>query len=638
MTPRPGEPRGHEPGDLSIPVGSEYNRAASGEDIDLSAADRCALAIHTASEASEAIAAALRGMLSAPQIACPLALFLAYERAGDQLRGAAWQALEGDGSSRAGSRLDTAVQGVVVSLDADPNPWARVCRERDLIVVPAKTQPGLCDLLPTLREQASDLAFVPVATEAYLGGVLVLQLPHAAARPGDGAFRAALAIAGHLAQRLYRLELAGADRQEIEAFRVVEEAAEEVIGASSLPDVFSILARAASRALRAQRTIIWSFDQVTQRLDLAAQHVAVSSEAMDTLLPRLRDLAARCAQGGAGFLYPDLRADQEMDLAAWPDALPVSVIPMKAFGETLGVAASVARLEGWEEQPFDERDERIFKLLVHQGAVAVKVARQADDRKASEQRLKEMQKMLISAEKLASIGELSARLAEDIRGPISAVAGFARQLEKTLPEEESTRDDARILAQEAARIEDILVEQIQLVKESTPKMGVHQINRIVHESVTLLREEMTGRGIFVEETYADHLPDLLLDEARIKHMLINILRNALERTRDGDTIRLETLREGDRLLLEIAHTGDSLPGDILESLFVPFSTDRPAGAGLGLAVANQAVKEHGGEISVRAEGEWGSIYTISLPIQANRERRIPAPRRSGRDRRKGRAA
>lgn len=638
MTPRPGEPRGHEPGDLPIRVGGEYTKAPSVDDIDLSATDRCALAIHTACGAPEAIAAALRGLLEAPHIAATLALHLAYEPAGDQLRGTTWQALAQASSPQTARRLDMAVQGVVISLDADPNPWARVCREREVAVVPAQSQPGLCDLLPGLREQASDLALLPVATEASLAGVLVLQLPHAAARPGDEALREALAIAGHLGQVLRRVEAAGADQAQLQAYHVVEEAAGEIIRASSLPDVFTVLARVATRALRAQRAILWSYDHATQRLDLAAQHMAVSSEAMDTLLPRLRDLAARCAQSGSGFLYPDLRTEEEMDLSAWPQALPVSVVPLNAFGETVGVAAAVARLEDWADRPFDARDERIFQLLVHQGAMAVKVARQADDRKAADQRLKEMQRMLISAEKLASIGELSARLAEDIRGPISAVAGFARQLEKTLPAEESVRDDARLLAQEAARIEDILVEQIQLVKDSAPKMGVHQINRIVHESVGLLREEMTSRGVFLEETYADHLPDLVLDETRIKHMLVNILRNALERTRDGDTIRLETLREGDRLLLEIAHTGDSLPGDILESLFVPFSTDRPAGAGLGLAVANQAVKEHGGEISVRAEGEWGSVYTISLPIQANRERRSPMPRRSGRDRRKGRAA
>ncbi len=658
MTSCPGDQHRHKPCDLPVRVGGEYTRATSTSDTDLSSGDRGALKIYQAQDWEEAVGVALEGFVEAPAVPASMALFLRYEAASDHLRGVALRSLADPGarpapryrgkpagpgaaartSRAAAANLEMALQGLVLSLREHPRPWAQVCRERAGTIVAAVAEAELCELLPVLREEESDLALLPVHAGDCLAGVVVLQLPHAAARPGCPDLTAAETLAAHLARALQRLDTGDEQAARIRSYQAVEEAGHALVKVSNLPDLFSILARAATQALEAQRAVLWSYDQSSQRLDLAAQHVAVSSEAMDALLPRLKEVADRCAASGASFLYRDLRSEEAMDLGAWPQALPLSVVPLSAFGEVVGVAAAVGRRAPQEDRPFRDTEERLLQLLADQGAVAVKVARQAEQLRHAGQRLKEMQKMLIAAEKLASIGELSARLAEDLRGPISAVAGFARQLEKTLPAQETVRDDARILAQEAARIEEILVEQIQLVKESTPRMRPQQINRIVHDCVALLREEMTGHGIFLEETYADRLPELLLDEARIKHMLINILRNALERTRDGDTIRIETVREGDRLLLEIAHTGDSLPGDILESLFVPFATDRPAGAGLGLAVANQAVKEHGGEISVRAEGEWGSVYTISLPIQANRERRGLTPRRSGRERRGGRAA
>jgi two-component system sensor histidine kinase HydH len=244
--------------------------------------------------------------------------------------------------------------------------------------------------------------------------------------------------------------------------------------------------------------------------------------------------------------------------------------------------------------------------------------------------------LLVDTERMASLGELSARLMQELRSPLSAIAGFARRLEKGLPEGDPSREDAAIVAREAHRLEELLTQHSELARPTMPKLSPQALNQISHEAVVLLRDELTGHGIFLEEAYGDPIPDLLLDADRIRQVVLSTLRNAMDSLRDGDTIRIETLREGDRVLLEIARTGEQLPGEILERLFAPFSTPRPSGVGLALAVAQQVVKEHGGEISVRTEDEWGAIFTISFPIRANQERRKIRDRRSGRDRRRGR--
>jgi len=241
---------------------------------------------------------------------------------------------------------------------------------------------------------------------------------------------------------------------------------------------------------------------------------------------------------------------------------------------------------------------------------------------------------LVEAERLASLGELSGKLVDELRSPVAAISSFARRVDRRLQRGDPSREDMSIICREAARLEELLSQQAQVSKPGKLRLAMQPVTQIVHEAVALIRGELTGRGVFLEETYADQMPELLLDGDRMKHIVLNILRSSLEAVTDGDTIRIETLREGDRVLLEIAHTGVQVPGEILDQLFVPFATAGPAGAGLGLAIAHQVIKEHGGEISVRTEGEWGAIFTISLPIRANQERRRAQDRRGSRDRRR----
>jgi hypothetical protein len=81
---------------------------------------------------------------------------------------------------------------------------------------------------------------------------------------------------------------------------------------------------------------------------------------------------------------------------------------------------------------------------------------------------------------------------------------------------------------------------------------------------------------------------------------------------------------GDHVALEVATDGEPIPGEMIERLFVPFATSKRAGSGLGLPVALKLVREHGGQIRVRSEGEWGAIFTVVLPIPGNEDRRAGA--------------
>jgi signal transduction histidine kinase len=134
------------------------------------------------------------------------------------------------------------------------------------------------------------------------------------------------------------------------------------------------------------------------------------------------------------------------------------------------------------------------------------------------------------------------------------------------------------------------------------------------------------------------VPSLLLDNEKMRHVLANVFQYALQQVPSGGRVRVET-RSGDgHVQAEVAHDGPKTAGESLDRLFVPFSTSRRYAAGVGLAVAYQIVREHGGEIRARSEGDWSSILTIYLPVRENTDRRGKPDRRGGRNDRRRRLA
>ncbi|MBI5708888.1 MAG: hypothetical protein HZC42_01065 [Candidatus Eisenbacteria bacterium] len=140
------------------------------------------------------------------------------------------------------------------------------------------------------------------------------------------------------------------------------------------------------------------------------------------------------------------------------------------------------------------------------------------------------------------------------------------------------------------------------------------------------------RRVRLLKKLAPDLPQLLLDRERIRRVVDNVLDSALDAVGVGGRIRVETRRANHYVVVDVAHDGPRAPGELLEQLFVPFASQRPGGPAVGLAVAQQIVRAHGGEVRVRSEGEWSTVFTFTLPVAGNEDRRS-----GGTDRRRPRA-
>jgi signal transduction histidine kinase len=314
---------------------------------------------------------------------------------------------------------------------------------------------------------------------------------------------------------------------------------------------------------------------------------------------------------------------------AWGSALAV---PLRAADTLWGTLLLVRETRAGSEPsalPYDIEDAGL-------GILAAAVASLARLREAgletvhrAERRLRDSEAQLRHVEKVAVVGERGIQIAQEIRNPVAAISGFARRVLQALPETDENREYLEIILREADRLERVLTEQIALAQMTRPRLKLQSLNTVVQEALELQSEELVRRRVRLLKRLGPDLPSLLIDPDKIRQVLSNVLRYALQSVPSGGRVRVETRSGVGVVQAEVAHDGPKVAGETLDRLFVPFSTSRRYGAGVGLAVAYQMVREHGGEIRARSEGDWSSIVTIYLPVRENQDRRARPDRRTG---------
>jgi two-component system sensor histidine kinase HydH len=210
---------------------------------------------------------------------------------------------------------------------------------------------------------------------------------------------------------------------------------------------------------------------------------------------------------------------------------------------------------------------------------------------------------------LATLGEMSAVLAHELRNPLASLKGHAQLLAEALPEGRS-RSKAERVVKEALRLEDLTSSLLAFVRTGT-------IERRETNPVAIVRaaaEEVDSRHIELDAQAAP--PTWSLDSARMQQVLSNLLRNAVQASPPGSPVYARVATEERNLLYEVRDTGTGIPPGQEAAIFEPFHTNRPLGNGLGLAVARRVVELHGGSIQASNHPEGGAVFRVRIPLMA----------------------
>ena len=223
-------------------------------------------------------------------------------------------------------------------------------------------------------------------------------------------------------------------------------------------------------------------------------------------------------------------------------------------------------------------------------------------------------KELQDAQKLATIGEMSARLAHEIRNPITGIANAIEIIiEET--EDEENKPILQEIKRQANRVNEAVSKLLKYAKSEKLNLEKQDINELIKSIVFFLKNQSNTNKITFILELNPKLPEFLFDKEKMETVLINICLNALQAIDNNGIVIFKTTfeKENEKVKISVEDNGVGIPQDDIHKIFKPFYTTKTEGTGLGMAIIKDTVDKHNGIITVESELEKGTIISLILP-------------------------
>ena len=234
-----------------------------------------------------------------------------------------------------------------------------------------------------------------------------------------------------------------------------------------------------------------------------------------------------------------------------------------------------------------------------------------------------------TAERGARVGDLAAvaaGLAHEIKNPLGGIKGAAQLLAEELAPEPNVARFTSLITREVDRVSSLLEQLLELTRPPRLRLAAVNVHRLLQEVLLLERAASSADGLTVRCVFDPSLPDVWADEGQLRQVFLTLVKNALEAMDRSGTLTLVTRMETDFhvrnptqhssqfLSVEVEDTGPGIAAEDCERIFAPFFTTKAKGTGLGLAVSQRLVTQHGGLIHVESTLGHGTRFRVSLPV------------------------
>jgi len=287
------------------------------------------------------------------------------------------------------------------------------------------------------------------------------------------------------------------------------------------------------------------------------------------------------------------------------------VVPLLKDNEIVGIITLARK----QVQPFTDKQISLFRDFAAQATIALESTRR-------ERRYREMQSELAHADRVTTMGQLTASIAHEIKQPIATARNNASAalnfLDNNPPDVTEAKEALTCIVNDADRASDVVNRIGSLIKKAPPRREVVDLNAAILEVTALTRSEAVKSGVTVGTQLADELPCIQGDRVQLLQVMLNLIVNAIQSMRgvqDGNReLHISTLSiEPEGVCVAVRDTGHGLRPESLPRLFEPFYTTKPDGMGMGLSICRSIVEAHGGRLWATRCEPRGALFRFTIP-------------------------
>ncbi|MFH2037692.1 MAG: ATP-binding protein [Candidatus Zixiibacteriota bacterium] len=265
---------------------------------------------------------------------------------------------------------------------------------------------------------------------------------------------------------------------------------------------------------------------------------------------------------------------------------------------------------------FRDEDIEFLSILANQTAVSIENARLYNSEKEAMQKLQETQKLLIRSERMAVLGELSAKVAHEVNNPLGIIKNYLQLLSRQISQNDKSEEYIAVVSQEINRIALIVKQLLSVSKSMHFKFERIDLEKLLSEVVALMKRQLDDFNITIEFATSGELPTIMAWPDGLKQVFMNLIINARDAIKSDGVIKIQASALENKVRIVVKDSGPGIKEEHITRIFEPFYTTKPAesGTGLGLSVCSSIVKKHSGIIIVCPE-EKGGCFRVELPIE-----------------------